>query len=75
MSAEDHDIKITQFHGRKLLGWLKKADGSIVRIFSDKKLWTVDRKRNARNDRWLAYHVEEVPPINCTKEGFGFGQV
>ena len=53
--------------GKKLLWWMKKNDGSIVRIFSDKKLWTVDQKRNARNDRWLAYCVEEVPPINQTK--------
>ena len=53
--------------GKKLLGRLKGSSGSIIRIFSDKKLWTVDRKRNARNDCWLAYHVEGVPPINVTK--------
>ena len=53
--------------GKKLLARCKKEGPSTVRIFSDKKLWTVDQARNARNDRWLAYHVEDVPPINVTK--------
>ncbi len=52
--------------GKKLLSWLK-SNGSTVRIFSDKKLWTVDQARNARNDRYLAYNVSEVPSINVTK--------
>lgn len=30
-------------------------------------MWTVDRARNAKNDRWLAYQVEDVPPIMKTK--------
>ncbi|QQP55895.1 Transposable element tcb2 transposase [Caligus rogercresseyi] len=52
--------------GKKLLTWMKH-NGSTVRIFSDKKLWTVDQVRNSRNDRYLAYCIEEVPPINTTK--------
>jgi len=52
--------------GRKLLNWLK-SNSSTVRIFSDKKNWTVDQARNSRNDRYLAYCVDEVPPINATK--------
>ncbi|QQP41889.1 Uncharacterized protein FKW44_016387 [Caligus rogercresseyi] len=39
-----------------------KHNGSTVRIFSDKKLWTVDQVRNSRNDRYLAYCIEEPPP-------------
>ncbi|QQP54154.1 Uncharacterized protein FKW44_006890 [Caligus rogercresseyi] len=50
--------------GKKLLSWLKKKPSSTVLVFSDKKNWTVDQSRNARNDRFLAYAVEEVPPIN-----------
>jgi len=53
--------------GKKLLNFLKKKDSSTVLVFSDKKNWTVDQSRNARNDRYLAYSVEEVPPINQTK--------
>ncbi len=52
--------------GKKLLNWMK-SNGSTVQIFSDKKLWTVDQARNRQNDRYLAYHVEDVPPINCSK--------
>ncbi len=52
--------------GKKLITWLKH-NGSTVRVFSDKKNWTVDQSRNARNDRYLAYHVEDVPSINATK--------
>ncbi|QQP35821.1 Uncharacterized protein FKW44_020732, partial [Caligus rogercresseyi] len=38
--------------GKKLLSWLKKKPSST-------KNWTVDQSRNARNDRFLAYAVEE----------------
>ncbi|QQP42560.1 Putative transposable element, partial [Caligus rogercresseyi] len=41
--------------GKKLLSWLKKKPSSTVLVFSDKKNWTVDQSRNARNDRFLAY--------------------
>ncbi|QQP37282.1 Putative transposable element [Caligus rogercresseyi] len=40
--------------GKKLLSWLKKKPSST-------KNWTVDQSRNARNDRFLAYAVEEHP--------------
>ena len=52
--------------GMKLLTWIKHDKGTI-RIFSDKKMWTVDQVRNSQNDRFLAYCVEEVPPILSTK--------
>ena len=42
-------------------------DLSAAHIPVGKKNWTVDQTRNARNDRFLAYHVENVPPINATK--------
>jgi len=53
--------------GKKLLSWQKKKDPSTVLVFSDKKNWTVDQARNARNDRYLAYNVCNVPSINETK--------
>jgi len=51
---------------KKLTMWLKHH-GSTVQIFSDKKIWRVDQARNSLNDRYLAYGVDEVPPINTTK--------
>ncbi|QQP55180.1 Transposable element tcb2 transposase, partial [Caligus rogercresseyi] len=60
-SKETRGIK-----GKKLLTWMKH-NGSTVWIFSDKKLWTVDQVLNSRNDRYLAYCIEEVPSINTTK--------
>ncbi len=56
--------RLTRVKG--LLNWLKHHPAT-VKIFSDKKLWTVDQSRNSRNDRYLAYCVEEVPPIHCSK--------
>ncbi len=53
--------------GKKLTSWLKKKPSSGVLVFSDKKNWTVDQSRNARNDRYLTYGVEEVPPVSETK--------
>jgi len=56
-----------EVHGKKILSWLKKKNPSTVLVFSDKKNWTVDQSRNARNDRYIAFAVDEVPPINQTK--------
>ncbi len=53
--------------GKRIMSFLKKKRQSTVLVFSDKKNWTVDRAQNARNDRYLAFHVEEVPSINVTK--------
>lgn len=65
LTEKVRDLRVVK--GKRLLNWFKKNNGSIVLIFSDKKLWTVDRARNARNDRYLAYHVSEVPTHNVTK--------
>ncbi len=35
---------------KHLISWLKKKPSSMVLVFSDKKNWTVDQSRNARND-------------------------
>ncbi len=53
-------------HRKKLINWMK-SHSSTIRIFSDKKNWKVDQTRNHQNDRYLAYCVEEVPPIHATK--------
>ncbi len=49
--------------GKKLITWLKHHP-STVRIFSNKKMWTVDQARNAQNNQFLARSPSEVPPIN-----------
>ncbi|QQP48557.1 Uncharacterized protein FKW44_008915 [Caligus rogercresseyi] len=50
---------------KKVLTWLK-GNGSIVKIFSDKKIFTVDQVYNRRNDRWLGETTEGVQ--GCTVE-------
>lgn len=60
-------IKVTRITKEaKLLNWLHHDSGTVC-IFSDKKMWTVDQVRNARNDRFLAFCVDEIPPIHATK--------
>lgn len=51
---------------KKLLNWIK-SHASIVRIFSDKKLWTVDLAHNNQNERCLAFSREDVPAVLTTK--------
>ena len=46
-----------------LVNWMK-AHGSTIWIFSDKMAWTVDRARNAQNDRWLAFDPLRCP-LHC----------
>ncbi len=60
-SKETRDVK-----GKKLLNWMK-SDGSTVRIFSNKKNWTADQAQNSRNNRFLTFYIDEVPPITSTK--------
>ena len=38
-----------------------------MKIFSDKKNFTVDQAHNRRNDRYVVEVGEEPPPIRCTK--------
>ncbi len=47
---------------QKLLTFLK-GNGSTVKIFSDKKIFTVDQVYNRRNDRWIGESPEEVQGI------------
>ncbi len=65
LTKKTRESRVTR--GKKLINWLKKKSPSTVLVFSDKKNWTVDQSRNARNDRYLAYCVEEVPVISQTK--------
>ena len=51
----------------KLVSKLKKLKRGIVKIFSDKKNFTVDQAHNRRNDRAVVEDGEEVPPICRTK--------
>ncbi len=59
--------KQSVIRGKKLINWMKKKGPSTVLVFSDKKNWTVDQTRNARNDHFLAFSVDDVPPVNQTK--------
>ena len=51
---------------KKVLCYLK-SHGSTVKIFSDKKIFTVDQVYNRRNDRFIAKSIEEVKGIYRTK--------
>lgn len=53
--------------GKRLISWLKKKPSSMVLIFSQERKKTVDLSRNARNNRYLAYNVDQVPPVSQTK--------
>jgi transposase len=51
---------------KKLVNYLRRH-GSIVKICSDKKIFTVDQVYNRRNDRYLAESIEEVKGVYRTK--------
>ena len=51
---------------QKVLGFIKR-NGSIVRVFSDEKIFTVDAVVNRQNDRYLAASRAEVKGIFRTK--------
>ena len=52
---------------KKLLN-LMKAFGSVIKFFSDEKIFTVDRSVNRRNDRWIASSSSEVHRTITTKK-------
>ncbi len=52
--------------GKKLLAWMKKK-GDIIRLFSDEKVFTVNKVRNSRNGRYLASSVNDILPIHLSK--------
>ena len=37
-----------------------KENGSVMKFFSDEKIFTIDRSANRRNDRWIASSSSEV---------------
>ena len=53
--------------GKQLLGSLKREASGLVRVFSDEKIFTVDRKTNRRNTRYLCRFPDEVPVAMKTK--------
>ncbi len=46
--------------GKKIINWMKSKALSTILVFSDKRNRTVDQAWNARNDRYLAYNIDEV---------------
>ena len=51
---------------RKLINYLRKRP-SIVKIFSDEKIFTVDQVYNRRNDRYIAESRDQVKGVYRTK--------
>ncbi len=52
--------------GKKIVNWLKLHPGT-VKIFSDKKLFTVDQAYNRRNDRHISKTAAETKPVSHFK--------
>lgn len=50
-----------------LLNELKTRGGHVI-IFSDEKIFTVDRSHNRRNDRWICGNTADVPAIMSSKK-------
>ncbi len=51
---------------KKILNSLKSTGGHL-RFFSDEKVFTVDKKRNRQNDRWICKEPSEVPMVFRSK--------
>ncbi len=51
---------------KKMLTWMKHHGGT-VKIFSDKKTFTVDQAFNRRHDHWVGPVEAEAIPVQCTK--------
>ena len=51
---------------KKLLTWIRH-NGSTVKIYSDKKIFTVDQVLNRRNDRYIAISSDDVQGAYRTK--------
>jgi transposase len=61
-------LKNLRFERSKhLLNKLKRRHSSTVKIFSDKKLFTVDQVYNRRNDRIIVDQGTPATPVNKTK--------
>ena len=55
---------------KKMLTWMKHHRAT-VKIFSDKKMFTVDQAFNCRNDRWVGPVEAEAIPVQRTKHPQG----
>ena len=53
--------------GKRLLNKLKRSSSSTVKIFSDKKIFTVDQVYNRRNDRQIINMGDVGSPVSRTK--------
>ena len=52
---------------KKLLNWMR-PNGSVIKFFSDEKIFTVDWSANRRNDRWIASSSSELHHTMTTKK-------
>ena len=56
---------------KRLLLRLKKLPNLTIKIFSDKKMFTVDQVYNRRNNRVIMDQVDSATPVNNTKHTAG----
>ncbi len=59
--------KLRLERGRRLLNRLKSMPPSTVKIFSDKKVFTIDQVYNRRNDRQIINVGQQGTPVSRTK--------
>ena len=60
-------IETRLFKAKRLLHQLKRQKSGTVRIFSDKKIFTVDQAHNRRNDRVVVKKGAKAKPKFKTK--------
>ena len=60
-------IETRLFKAKRLLNQIKKQKSDTVKIFSDKKIFTVDQAHNRRNDRWVGKKGSKARPKFKTK--------
>ncbi len=62
----DKQKEVRLIRAKKILNNLK-SHGNCIVFFSDKKMWTVDRTKNSRNDRFLTSSRSNIPAVYRTK--------
>ena len=65
LTAAQKQVRLDR--GKRLLNMLKKTSTSTVKIFSDKKVFTVDQAYNRRNDQQIVSIGSRGEPVSRTK--------
>lgn len=56
---------------RRILNYLKNSNMPTIKIFSNKKIFTVDQAYNRQNDCYIVDHGSPAFPVNRTKHPAG----